>query len=109
MQQNEMAEVIEELQSYDLIVKIDLGSYDEILGALTNVIDDLIQNNFAKLVQLLYRLDVNEEKVRTLINKESDKPAANLIAQLIMQRQLQKMQLRKSSNKTNNIPEDERW
>jgi len=81
-------------------------------SALSSEIDHLIKNDFEKLVSILYRMDVNESKLRMLLQDENGSDAGELIATLMIERQLQKIESRKKyggQNPDNDIPSDERW
>jgi hypothetical protein len=57
-------------------------------------IDELIHRDFEKLKWILYRIDVSEKKLNdTLLNSEAD--AATVMADLIIQRQIEKTESRK--------------
>ncbi len=78
---------------------------------LKDHINWLINNNFSQLVQMLYRLDIDEDKLRSLLQNQQDIDAATLITHLIIERQLKKV---KAGNQTKNdddstIPSNERW
>lgn len=49
-------------------------------------INDCIKNDFNKLVQLLYRIDVSEEKLKTILQSHPNEDAAKLIANVIVER-----------------------
>ena len=49
-------------------------------------INDCIQNDFNKLVQLLYRIDVSEEKLKYILQLNPNEDAAKLIAAVIIER-----------------------
>jgi len=75
---------------------------------LAEYINALIVSDFEKLVNLLYRLDVSEKKLRTLLSSAVN--AGVLIADLIIERQLQKLQSRRQFNKpAEDIAEAEKW
>ncbi|CAN5311925.1 hypothetical protein BH11BAC6_BH11BAC6_16950 [soil metagenome] len=77
---------------------------------LTAYINDLISNNFEKLISLLYRLDVNEQKLRALLVANTTVEAGASIADVIIERQIEKIALRKAnSNLRHDIPESEKW
>lgn len=77
---------------------------------LADYVNHLVNNDFNKLVLILYRLDVNEKKLKQLLATESAIDAGRLIATLIIERQLEKIKLRKQySRPTDNIPDDEKW
>lgn len=57
-------------------------------------IDELLHRDFEKLKWILYRIDVSEKKLNeTLQNSEAD--AATVMADLIIQRQIEKAESRK--------------
>ena len=77
---------------------------------LADYIHELINNNFLLLVSWLYRLDVSEQKLKQLLASEPAADAGFVIADLIIERQLQKVQSRKQFRAdAKNIPEDEKW
>ena len=49
-------------------------------------INDCIQHDFKKLVQLLYRIDVSEEKLKYILQLNPNEDAAKLIAAVIVER-----------------------
>jgi hypothetical protein len=49
-------------------------------------INDCIQHDFNKLVQLLYRIDVSEEKLKYILQLNPNEDAAKLIATVIVER-----------------------
>ncbi len=69
----------------------------------------LINNNFSQLVQMLYRLDIDEDKLRSLLQNQQDIDAATLITNLIIERQLKKTKARNQTKNDTDIPSDERW
>jgi hypothetical protein len=48
--------------------------------------NDCIQHDFNKLVQLLYRIDVSEEKLKYILQLNPNEDAAKLIAAVIIER-----------------------
>jgi len=85
-------------------------SYSEIHAELAAYINDLIKNNFEKLVAYLYRIDVNEQKLKSLLHQKPDEDAGNIIATLIIERQEQKIKTRQQfSQQENDFDEEEKW
>lgn len=76
---------------------------------LERSINDLIQNNFERLVQLLYRIDVNEKKLKQLLSDHPQTDAATIIARLIIERQLQKVKTRKQFGNNEDIADEDKW
>jgi hypothetical protein len=77
--------------------------------ALIRAINDLILHDFDQLIYLLYRLDIPEAKLKTILAEHPQEDAAKMIAALIIERQLQKKQSRAAFRQQGDIPEDERW
>ena len=76
---------------------------------LTATINEMIKNDFPRLVNILYRLDVSEEKLKTELQDNPSREAGALIADLIIERQLQKVEARKHSRTDEDIPDNEKW
>ena len=75
-------------------MEIDLPeniSFDLLKEQLSSHINFLIQSDLQKLVSILYRVDVNESKLKHLLKENSGFDAANIITDLIIERQLQKI------------------
>lgn len=77
---------------------------------LIDRINDLVQTDFHKLISILYRTDVSETRLRTLLQQHTGEDAAVLITDLIIERQLQKIKSRQQFRQPDeNINEDEKW
>ena len=89
---------------------IDKKDDEELHQKLVVLINELINKDFHALVQLLYRIDVYEKKIRLCLNRNSNEDAASIIADLIIDRQLEKMESRKKFSKNQNREsEEEKW
>ncbi len=69
-------------------------SFEELHHQLAGAINQLLVNDFNKLLNLLYRIDVSEEKLKSSLREFSDRDAKDIIATLVIERQLQKNKLR---------------
>ena len=82
----------------------------ELIEKLVDFIQHLMTNNFERLIQLLYRLDVSETQLKSLLLDAPQTDAALLISQLIVQRQLQKLASRKANASANfSDTDEEKW
>ena len=72
-------------------------------------INKLILNNFDDLIYLLYKVDVSEKKLKTLLKENTNADAGSVIATLIIERLLQKIKSRSEFKRDDNIREDESW
>jgi hypothetical protein len=79
------------------------------MDKLEAYINYLIQNNFQKVISILYKIDINENKLRQLLQKEEDGNAGKIIAGLIIERQLEKIDTRKKFINKDNITGEEKW
>ena len=85
-------------------------SMNQLENLLAERINHLIKKDFSHLVLLLYRIDVNESKLKTLLKENPDNDAGILIARLVIERQLQKIETRRqSASGSDNIDENEKW
>lgn len=72
-------------------------------------INHLLLHDFNKLVQILYKIDVNEEKLKELLQKNPGTDAAVIIADLLILRQEGKIKAKEAFKSNNNIPEEDKW
>jgi hypothetical protein len=82
---------------------------EQLEQALAEHINALINYRFSDLVRLLYRVDVDEERLRMLLANQTTQDAAVIMARLIVERQRQKIETRKQFNPGRNSSEEERW
>lgn len=100
-----------QLLNKELAIEIaDKESYQEIHAQLASYLNHLIKNDFEKLIAYLYRIDVNEQKLKALLQQNPGEDAGDIIAELIIERQLQKLRSReKYSKPKNSFDEEEKW
>ena len=75
---------------------------------LVYLINELILHDFNALVQLLYRIDVDEKKLKKTLSNNPVGDAASIIADLIIERQIQKVKS-KNSFQQDHTSDDELW
>ncbi|MCL1672898.1 hypothetical protein SAMN05421866_2356 [Chryseobacterium oranimense] len=93
-----------EKMNYPISLIADKLQIDEVLSkrsnqekfeALADYLDGLIQSDFNRLLNILYRIDVSEEKVkRALAENQNKVPAGQVIAKLLIERETEKIKLR---------------
>jgi len=90
----------------DDLVSLEKLSFDELVA----YINQLVSKDFAKLVYLLYAVDVSEKKLKQLLAEHPNEDAGKLIALLILERQEQKRKSREQFKQSEqDIPEEDRW
>lgn len=83
---------------------------EELQRRLGIYLNELIQNDFQKLIMLLYRIDVSEPRLKQLLQVQPQENAGNIIADLIIERQLQKIKSRQQFRQQNNdFDGEEKW
>ena len=107
MENKELIVLINKELAIELPEKI---SMEEIKEKLSAHINRLIQSNFEQLVNLLYRIDVSEAKIKSLLQIEPGTNAGDIISNLIIERQLQKIKSRQQFKTNNdNFTGEEKW
>ena len=82
---------------------------EEFTLELARIIEELIARDFPRLINVLYRLDVDEQKLKNELKDNPGSPSGLQIANLIVERQLEKLKTRKQTDKNVDIPDNERW
>ena len=92
MVEKELIHILNEQIETDFSDDISMNALQEKLSAFIN---DLIQNNFQQLVAILYKVDVDENKLKRILKEDAGKDAADIISRLIIEREIQKIKTRK--------------
>ena len=88
------------LVSNDFPTVFENYSNQDLESKLAIYINELIDKDFNKLVNLLYRIDISEQKLKiALQNEDKTISSSKTIAKLIIERQLQKLEFRKKFSK----------
>jgi hypothetical protein len=90
---------------------IDIASFEQLnREELISTINDLIVTDFEKLVFVLYRIDVNEAKIKSLLATRTDTNAGELIADAIIERIQQKKVAKEIFKQQNHVEsQEEKW
>ncbi len=107
---NSVDEIVHELQKYDAAITINGNTQSDLKRSLSIYLNHLIITDFSRLLTLLYLLDVSEKKLSQLLHSNGSLNAGDLIADLVIERQLQKIETRKQFTAADKeIPDEERW
>ena len=101
-------QLADELSKFDLQVK-DSVTFERLKASISAQLNQYITSDFSRLISLLYRLDISEKKLKDSLQQAGNTKAADIIAEMIIQRQLQKIEARKSFKTNSDIPDEERW
>ena len=92
-------------------LEIDLPekrSLEELKLFLSGYIDHLISNNPDKLVSILSRVDVSEKMLKANLQNQEEN-ASSIMAQMIIERQMEKIKTRERYRSNDDISEDDKW
>jgi len=104
------SELISQVNKELAIALSDNISMEELRSQLAIYVNHLVLHNFEQLVSLLYRIDVSEAKIKSFLSRQTDENAGDIIASLIIERQLQKIKSREQfKQQNNNFEEEEKW
>ena len=93
----------------ELGIAVKQNDYAFAKQQLIDKINQLVANDFQRLISIFYRMDINEAKLKQQLSDHPETEAGIIIADLMIERQLQKIKSRKETRKDNNIPDDEKW
>jgi hypothetical protein len=92
-----------------LLLDITKNENQDIRIQLEKVINDLLVNDFNSLISILYTVDVNEEELKNMLQINQGKDAAVVIVDMLIRRQIQKINTRSQFKSGTDIPEEEQW
>ena len=102
MEENQQVEEISKFISKEFILGgadslIPVGEFqkmDEFKPYLTEKLRDLLDNHYGKLLNILYKIDVGEEKLSELFSGKNRESIPESLADLIIERSLQNVWFR---------------
>ena len=93
-------QLMNKLMSHEFPEVLEKYSAEDLENNLAVYINELIDKDFNKLVNLLYRIDISEQKLKiALQNEDKTISSSKTIAKLIIERQLQKLEFRNKFSK----------
>jgi len=82
---------------------------EKLTGILASRIHELIHHDLNQLVNVLYRIDVDEFKLNQMLKNNDEEDPSFLIAKLIIDRQLQKIETRRFYSERSKSDDEEEW
>jgi hypothetical protein len=96
--------LVEELNNCTALVFADGISMEELQAQLAGFVNGLIQKDFQRLVSILYRVDVSETRLKQLLRQQPGEDAGRIIANLLIERQLEKIKTRQQYRRSGEHP-----
>lgn len=81
----------------------------EIKEQIMLYINHLLVHDFNRLIQILYKVDVNEARLKELLRANPQTDAATIIAELLIERQEEKIKSKEAFRPNSNIQEEDKW
>ena len=100
-------ELLSLLQSFQ--VPLPEKEWEQQKQRLETYINYLIENDFGRLVQLLYTVDVDEQTLKQVLLQQPERDAAQIITSLLISRQEEKARSRQEFTTTDPIDEEDQW
>lgn len=99
------------LQKVSLELEVDTTGKNHFTARQTfaDKINELINSDFSKLISILYRVDISERKLKDTLKENPTTDAGLLIADLMIERQAEKIRSRQETKRDKNISDDEKW
>ena len=83
-------QLVKDLKSAGFDPVFSPGSYGELFDQLRAIISEQLTSGSSKLMQLLYRVDLEEKKLEHSLRSHSGIEPAEIISRLIVEREYQK-------------------
>ncbi len=85
----------------------DISTEEMLKSWLATEIEYLIERDFSALMQLLYRIDINEKLLKSKLQNNTLADSGVVIAELIIQREKQKLEWREKFKNSNPFSDSE--
>jgi hypothetical protein len=83
---------------------------EAVMERLAQEADRMIREDFARLVAILYRIDIDEAELKRRLAERTSERAGRIIAEMVVERLVEKKRSREAHRRpSEGIPDDERW
>lgn len=97
------------IESLSGVFDLPAARQESFMKNLSEAINYLIQHDFNRLVQILYRMDISESRLKEMLGMHAGHDAGLIIAELVVEREREKILSRRQNKRKDDIPEDEKW
>jgi len=87
-------------KDFDLPVHIEADQEDKAVAILSKLVAYMLDREFEKLLQICYRVDLGEEKLKTILNLSEPDAVATDLAKALWERQKLKIEIRRKYSGT---------
>jgi hypothetical protein len=95
-------QIIKDFDMFGMEIKFSgnkYNAYEELFNQIEPHINKLISSNHQKFMGILYRIDLSDEQIKKAVSENSSESFSEIITDLIIKRELQKVVIRKHYSK----------
>jgi hypothetical protein len=82
-------------QDFELPMIQDKLTEEKLIKVLTPVVSKMLDRDFEKLLNICYRIDLGEKKLKSILHESQPENMAQELATALVKRQIQKIEIRK--------------
>lgn len=82
-------------KDFSLPALTEAFSEEDLVSLLTPLVKTMLDRDFEKLLQICYRVDLGEEKLKTILHKSDPETLASDLARALVARQILKAEIRR--------------
>ncbi|QDH79144.1 hypothetical protein FKX85_08900 [Echinicola soli] len=82
-------------KDFDLTVPDEELSREQLIKLLVPIVGDLLNRDLERLLQICYRIDLGEERLKRLLHEANPETMATELSEALVDRQLQKVEIRR--------------
>lgn len=82
-------------KDFDLPSPLESITKEELIDLLEPVIRQLLNRDFERLLQICYRVDLGEARLKHILNESNPEQMSRELSEALVNRQIQKIEIRK--------------
>jgi hypothetical protein len=87
-------------QDFELPVIKDELTEEKLIALLTPVVSKMLDREFEKLLNICYRIDLGENRLKSILHESKPESMAMELATALVKRQIQKIEIRQKYSQT---------
>jgi len=82
-------------KDFPLAENLSAEALEDLVAAMTPIIQQMLNRDFERLLQICYRIDLGEQTLKKLLHETDPDQMAHEIATALVKRQVQKIEIRR--------------
>ena len=99
-------QIIKDFEMFGMEIKFSgnaYNAYEELFEQIQPHIEKLINTNQSKFMGIIYRIDISNSQIKKTLTENNSEPFADVITDLIIKRELQKVVIRQHYKNSNDV------